>query len=136
MDVIASVAFELSPAATAAAGSNLAGALGTPAMYDIAQFNSAYAMAKPPEAVAPPAAAKVSNGESAGFRSVVATLENLNGHAESMGTKALELKGEMKPGDMLMMTMRAHEFLFHCELTSNVANRSSEGVQQLFREQT
>jgi hypothetical protein len=42
----------------------------------------------------------------------------------------------MKPGDMLMMTMRAHEFLFHCELTSNVANRSSEGVQQLFREQT
>jgi hypothetical protein len=44
--------------------------------------------------------------------------------------------GQMKPSDILMMTLRAQEFLFHCELTSNVANRTSDGVQQLFREQS
>lgn len=135
MDAIMSVAFELSPAASATAGGNLAGTLGTPAMFDIAQFNSVYANAKPAEAA--PEAAKVSSGESVSFRSVVASLESLNGHAQGVGAQALAMNGgEMKPGEMLMMTMRAHEFLFQCEMTSNVANRSSEGVQQLFREQT
>jgi hypothetical protein len=32
--------------------------------------------------------------------------------------------------------MRSHEFLFHCELVANVANRSSDGMQQLFRQQS
>jgi hypothetical protein len=42
----------------------------------------------------------------------------------------------MTPADMLAMTTQAYEFLFHCELTSNVANRTSEGVQQLFQQQS
>ena len=54
-----------------------------------------------------------------------------------LGAKALQMThGQMRPSDMLMMTLRAQEFLFHCEMTSNVANRTSEGVQQLFREQS
>lgn len=42
---------------------------------------------------------------------------------------------EMKPSELMQFTMRSHEFLFHCELVSNVANRSSDGMQQLFRQQ-
>jgi len=42
----------------------------------------------------------------------------------------------MRPSDLMMLTMRSHEFLFHCELVSNVANRSSDGMQQLFRQQS
>jgi hypothetical protein len=43
---------------------------------------------------------------------------------------------DLKPGELMMLTMRSHEFLFACELTSNVANRSSDGLQQLFRQQS
>lgn len=43
---------------------------------------------------------------------------------------------ELKPSELMMLTMRSHEFLFQCELTANVANRSSDGVQQLFRQQS
>jgi hypothetical protein len=42
----------------------------------------------------------------------------------------------MRPSDLMMLTMRSHEFLFHCELVANVANRSSDGMQQLFRQQS
>ena len=43
---------------------------------------------------------------------------------------------EMKPSELMQFTMRSHEFLFHCELVANVANRSSDGMQQLFRQQS
>ena len=32
-------------------------------------------------------------------------------------------------------TLRTHEFVFRCQLTATVANRSGDGVQQLFRQQ-
>ena len=80
---------------------------------------------------------QVSGSEAQGFRNVMTAFENLNGHAESLGAKALQMThGPMRPSDILMMTLKAQEFLFHCEMTSNVANRTSEGVQQLFREQS
>jgi hypothetical protein len=41
----------------------------------------------------------------------------------------------MTPGDMMMLTVRCQEFMFHCQLTSNIANRTSDGLQQLFRQQ-
>jgi hypothetical protein len=37
---------------------------------------------------------------------------------------------------MVMLTVKCHEFLFHSQLTANVANRASDGLQQLFRQQT
>jgi hypothetical protein len=42
----------------------------------------------------------------------------------------------MTPGEMVMLTVRCQEFMFHCQLTSNIANRASDGVQQLFRQQS
>src|SRR5882757_3840549 len=106
MDAIATLAFELQPTAPALASAGSAGSAHA-AVFDVSHFNAAFA-----------AAAN-------------------NGRAESLGSKALEMQhGEFRPSDMLMMTLKAQEFLFHCELTSNVANRTSDGVQQLFREQS
>jgi hypothetical protein len=42
---------------------------------------------------------------------------------------------EMTPGEIVMLTVRSQEFMFHCQLTSNIANRASDGLQQLFRQQ-
>jgi len=136
MDAIATLAFELQPAAPALAGAGSAGAANNASVFEVSHFNAAFAAAAN-NAPAPAHVMQVSSSESQGFRTVMATLENLNGRAESLGSKALEAQhGEFRPSDMLMMTLKAQEFLFHCELTSNVANRTSDGVQQLFREQT
>ncbi len=53
--------------------------------------------------------------------------------AERSGRMAL---ADMKPSELMMLTMRSHEFLFNCQLVANVANRSSDGVQQLFKQQS
>lgn len=64
-------------------------------------------------------------------------LMSLNRHSATLAAQVERLQGpEMKPSELMMLTMRSHEFLFHCELVSNVANRSSDGVQQLFRQQS
>jgi len=135
MDAIATLAFELQPTAPALASAGSAGSAHA-AVFDVSHFNAAFAAAANTGPAAPHVM-QVSGSESQGFRTVMATLENLNGRAESLGSKALEMQhGEFRPSDMLMMTLKAQEFLFHCELTSNVANRTSDGVQQLFREQS
>jgi hypothetical protein len=66
-------------------------------------------------------------------------LSSLNARATGLTAEANATIGsgeELKPKDMLMLTVHAHEFLFHCELTSNVANRTSDGITQLFRQQS
>lgn len=139
MDAISSVAFELVSAAkpmpdTASMSTSYN-------IQDVARFGAMYAEQAPAAQATTTAApaAGVSAAEQNGFSSVIAALQNLNGRAEVLGSKTLEVgsrDGALQPGDMLMMAMKAHEFLFHCELTSNVANRTSDGVQQLFREQS
>ena len=42
---------------------------------------------------------------------------------------------EMTPSEIVELTMRSQEFMFHSQLTANVANRTADGVQQLFRQQ-
>lgn len=139
MDAISSVAFELVSAAKP-----MPDAVSIPTAYniqDVARFGAMYAEQAPAAqpTAGPAPAAGVSATEQNGFGSVIAALQNLNGRAEVLGSKTLQAgsrDGALQPGDMLMMAMKAHEFLFHCELTSNVANRTSDGVQQLFREQS
>ena len=43
---------------------------------------------------------------------------------------------ELTPGELVNLTVRCQEFMFHCQLTSNIANRTSDGLQQLFRQQS
>jgi hypothetical protein len=71
-------------------------------------------------------------------RDMLGTLDKVNGEAKSVADYAKSIQasgGEMTPGEIVQLTMRCQEFMFHCQLTSNIANRSSDGVQQLFRQQ-
>ena len=43
--------------------------------------------------------------------------------------------GQLTPGEMIQLTMKCQEFMFQAQLTSNIANRSSDGIQQLFKQQ-
>ena len=134
MDALTTAAFELVSAGQGVPGAGLTAGAGSPGSFDVAHFNTLYAAAgQEPQAATE--APKVSQGESQGFRSIAQSLDSLNGGAESLGDTTFG-EGSNRPGDMLMMTMKAQEFMFHCELTSNVANRSSEGVQQLFSQQS
>ena len=65
-------------------------------------------------------------------------LEFVNGQASNLAAhaKAAEAKGAaITPGEMIGLTVQCHEFMFNCQLTSNIANRTSDGLQQLFRQQ-
>lgn len=72
------------------------------------------------------------------LRDMLGMLDKVNGEARSVTeyARTAEMSGsEMTPGEVVQLTMRCQEFMFHCQLTSNIANRSAEGVQQLFRQQ-
>ena len=42
---------------------------------------------------------------------------------------------ELTPAEIVSLTVQSQKFMFHSQLTANVANRSADGVQQLFRQQ-
>ena len=107
-------------------------------MVDVAQFQQSYAEAQRVQQASADQVDAVAGSESEGFRALLGTLDSLNGRVDQLGdlSKVATSKADLTPGDMLMLSVRCHEFLFHCELTSNVANRTSDGVQQLFRQQS
>jgi len=70
---------------------------------------------------------------------LVAPFEHINTEAAKLSAdaKLAQASGTaMSPGDMVMLTARCQEFSFHCTLMSNIANRTSDGLQQLFRQQS
>lgn len=72
-----------------------------------------------------------------GIQTLLSPLLSLNERSADLATQATPAgDASLKPGELMQLTMRSHEFLFHCELVSNVANRTSDGVQQLFRQQS
>jgi len=134
-----SVAFDVQRGASAATSASLDISGASPAAFDVAHFDAAYAAAaqQAPQTAAMEQTAPTAETESAGFRSVLANLGDLNESAQSISAAATSLgKGDMKPSDVLMLTIKAQEFMFHCEVTANVANRTSDGVQQLFQQQS
>lgn len=73
------------------------------------------------------------------MKTMFGQLAKVNGEAKSVSdfAKVSEAKaGGMTPGEIVQLTVRCQEFMFHCQLTSNIANRTSDGVQQLFRQQS
>jgi hypothetical protein len=73
-----------------------------------------------------------------GMRGVVRALETIDGAADRLAERAKKVsEGNMtlQPGELVMLTVKSHEFLFHSQLVSNIANRTSDGLQQLFRQQ-
>ena len=73
------------------------------------------------------------------MKAMFSQIERVNGEAKSVSEYARSAQAsgaEMTPGEVVDLTMRCHEFMFHCQLTSNIANRTSDGIQQLFRQQS
>ena len=69
---------------------------------------------------------------------LLAALDGIDVQARSVADYARTAEasnGELTPGEIVQLTMRCQEFMFQCQLTSNIANRSADGVQQLFRQQ-
>ena len=65
-------------------------------------------------------------------------LDSINSQAGSVSDYARSAEasgGQLTPGEIVQLTMKCQEFMFQCQLTSNIANRSSDGVQQLFKQQ-
>ncbi len=74
-----------------------------------------------------------------GMQRFVQPLDHINAEAASLGrdARAAAASGQaLTPGELVNLTVRCQEFMFHCQLTSNIANRTSEGLQQLFRQQS
>ena len=42
---------------------------------------------------------------------------------------------ELTPAEIVSLTVQSQKSMFHSQLTANVANRSADGIQQLFRQQ-
>jgi hypothetical protein len=103
-------------------------------LTDIAGFDAALARAGQPAASGAGAPA----GSSPAVQALMKPFELLSAEAAQISAKAGEAASggaTLSPGEMIMLSVRCQEFMFHCQLTSNVANRTSDGLQQLFRQQ-
>lgn len=83
--------------------------------------------------------ARAAEGPGRAMQALFRPLEQLNGEAVDLSRHARAAMASgtnMTPGEMVMLTVKCQEFLFHSQLTANVANRTSDGLQQLFRQQT
>jgi len=106
---------------------------------DIAKFRQTFADAAPAGVNQAEQVASVPQELSAGIKAVLNQFDSLNVHATQLGQLADSMRAsgrDLAPSQIIDMTMRCQEMVFQAELTSNVANRSSDGVQQLFRQQS
>jgi hypothetical protein len=73
------------------------------------------------------------------LQALMRPLDQIEGEAADIQTQAqaLGVPGvpPPSPSEMLSLTVRCHQFMFHCQLVSTAANRSSDGLQQLLRQQ-
>ena len=82
--------------------------------------------------------AQPANAGNAVARQLMTPFEHINAEAAKISTQANAAQAagrDMSPSEVVQLTMRCQEFMFHCQLTSNIANRTSDGLQQLFRQQ-
>jgi len=65
--------------------------------------------------------------------------DHINNEAAQLAEtgKAAQAAGkDLSPGDMVLLTARCQEFAFHCQLMASVANKTSDGLSQMFRQQS
>jgi|SRR5690554_1585762 len=130
--------------ATGAAGGATAAAQPQASAIEVRDFAQsqlrAAGVSQPPQTAGAEAVSAASEVEqSQGARMMISAFDNLNSSAkdiEALSQSMSATTGDLTPSQMLEMTMLSHRFLFQSQLTSNVANRTSDGVQQLFRQQS
>ena len=106
---------------------------------DIARFRQTFADATPASVDQAQPVAPVPQELSASVKAVLNQFDSLNSQASQLGQLANGMRSsgrDLAPSQIIDMTMRCQEMVFQAEMTSNVANRSSDGVQQLFRQQS
>lgn len=131
-------------AAAGAAGGAPAAAQPQASAIEVRDFAQAQLRAagvsQPPQASGAEAVSGAAQAEhSQGTQMVISAFDSLNSSAkeiEALSQAMSGTTGDLTPSQMLEMTMLSHKFLFQSQLTSNVANRTSDGVQQLFRQQS
>ncbi|MBX2836700.1 MAG: hypothetical protein KTR35_07590 [Gammaproteobacteria bacterium] len=83
--------------------------------------------------------ASLSEQASAVTAAIMEPLDYINREANSLAEyaeNAIASGNELTPSEIVMLTARSQEFMFHAQLTANVANRTADGMQQLFRQQS
>jgi hypothetical protein len=133
---------DLSPMMPSAAAGMSPGGLASPtvslgwgaSLTDLGAFERALGTAaqriEPAPRLGPPAAAT---------QALFRPFEHINSEAADLSrdARAAATDGrELSPGELVSLTVRCQEFMFHCQLTANIANRTSDGLQQLFRQQS
>lgn len=139
MDPVAAVTFEINPLQQSAAVASQHGNGGQVTVFDVAQFEALQQQQQSTPHAVEKTQAVDATVENNGFQHAARMIESLNGRMEGLGVEALRFAAEQKeltPAEMLKITVHSHQFLFQSELTANVANRTSEGIQQLFRQQS
>lgn len=134
MDPLSSVTFEVA-AGSAGTASHVQATNVT--VFDVTNFEQ---MFQQTSAVASPAAiTPLTTVENQGFAAALESLKALNQRMENLGVEAMQISAEsrsMTPAEMIEITVKSHEFVFQSQLTATVANKSSDGVAQLFRQQS
>ncbi len=132
---ISAVTFEVAPVTPAHTSQP-----GTPTVYDVTAFEHMYQAADLGEMKA---AQTETGGQdtivSNGFELALKSLGGLDNSISIMGVDALKTAAEtntLTPGMMLDMAVKAQEFMFQSQLTATIANKSSDGISQLFRQQS
>lgn len=73
------------------------------------------------------------------MKSLVEPLDFINQEANDIinyAQNAVQSGNELTPSEIVMLTARSQEFMFHSTLTANIANRTADGLSQLFRQQS
>ena len=61
-------------------------------------------------------------------------LEHRVSQVQGEAFERIASKGEFSVSEMLELSVEVHKFSFQSQLTSNIADKSSRGIQQLFRQ--
>ena len=109
-------------------------------LTDLGRFEQALGSAQTRSAGSTPRLeVQAADGPSKAAQALMRPFEHINLEASAIAdsAKLAQVAGkDLSPGEMVMLTVRCQEFSFHAQLLSNMANRMSDGVQQLFRQQS
>ncbi|MEE9335092.1 MAG: hypothetical protein V3U65_13470 [Granulosicoccaceae bacterium] len=100
---------------------------------DSAMFASSMQKAEAAQTVEPV------EGPNAAMKAVLEPLDFIDNEAQALidyAEKAVASGEDMTPSEIVMLTAKSQEFMFHSQLTSNIANRTADGLSQLFRQQS
>ena len=84
------------------------------------------------------ARAAAPEGPSAIGKAMFEPLGQIDEQAKSLtdyAAQAVASGNELTPSEIVTLTAKSHEFMFRAQLTTNMANRTADGLQQLFRQQ-